>query len=92
LIKDDYMMNPENYSNAIAYAFEAVGGLGAASKACQRSNQALNKWRKAACLPRTDYTGETEYARLLAEAAKLKGNSFEASWLLKASSPYKASV
>lgn len=86
------MLNPSNFPNAIAFAFEAVGGIGAAAKACDRSYQALNKWRLAGCLPRTDYTGETRYALLLAAAAKQKGNPFEAAWLLDASAPQKAAA
>ena len=85
-------MDPEDFPNAIAFAFEAVGGIGAAAKVCDRSYQALNKWRLAACLPRTDYTGETQYAALLASAAKQKGNDFESAWLLSASSPQKAAA
>lgn len=83
------MLDPADFPNAIAFAFEAVGGIGAAAKICNRSYQALNKWRLAACLPRTDYTGETQYAQLLANAAKQKGNSFHARWLLDASAPQK---
>ncbi|MQU55808.1 MULTISPECIES: hypothetical protein [Pseudomonas] len=86
------MLNPADFPNAIAFAFEAVGGIGAAAKVCERSYQALNKWRLAACLPRTDYTGETRYAELLATAAQKNGHSFEAAWLLEASSPHKAAA
>ena len=86
------MLNPSDFPNAIAFAFEAVGGIGAAAKVCKRSYQALNKWRLAACLPRTDYTGETRYAELLATAAQKNGHSFEAAWLLEASSPHKAAA
>jgi hypothetical protein len=86
------MLDPSDFPNAIAFAFEAVGGIGAAAKVCNRSYQALNKWRLAACLPRTDYTGETQYAELLATAAKQKGNTFEATWLLGASAPQKAAA
>ena len=85
------MLDPEDFPNAIAFAFEAVGGIGAAAKICNRSCQALNKWRLAANLPRTDYTGETNYAVLLATAATHKGNSFEAAWLLNVSAPQKTS-
>jgi uncharacterized protein YmfQ (DUF2313 family) len=86
------MLNPKTFPSPIAFAFEAVGGIGAAAKICDRSYQALNKWRRSACLPRTDYTGETRYARLLAHAAALNGNPFEASWLLEASAPHKAAA
>jgi hypothetical protein len=84
------MLKPQNFPNAIAFAFEAVGGIGAAARVCGRSYQALNKWRLAASLPRTDYTGETEYAKLLAVAAREKGNPFDADWLLGKSAPQKA--
>ena len=86
------MLDPADFPSAIAYAFEAVGGIGAAAKVCNRSYQALNKWRQAACLPRTDYTGETKYAELLAEAAHQKGNVFQSTWLLSVSAPHKAAA
>lgn len=83
------MLQPTDFPNALAFAFEAVGGIGAAARACGRSYQALNKWRLAGCLPRTDYTGETNYAERLAIAAGKNGNPFEASWLLEVSAPHK---
>ncbi|NWE38605.1 hypothetical protein HX875_03920 [Pseudomonas yamanorum] len=86
------MLDPADFPNAIAFAFEAAGGIGAAAKVCERSYQALNKWRLAASLPRTDYTGETQYAALLANAAKQRGNAFDAAWLLTASAPQKAAA
>ena len=86
------MLDPADFPNAIAFAFEAVGGIGAASKVCERSYQALNKWRLSASLPRTDYTGETHYAKRLATAAELKGNAFDAAWLLDASAPQKTAA
>ncbi|MFS1287499.1 hypothetical protein ACLRDI_07245 [Pseudomonas piscis] len=81
------MLDPQSFPSAIAFAFEAVGGIGAAARICGRSCQALNKWRLAAALPRTDYTGETEYASLLARAAKQKGIFFDSAWLLDQSAP-----
>lgn len=86
------MLDPNRFPSAIAFAFAAVGGIGAAAKVCDRSYQALNKWRQAACLPRTDYTGETKYASLLAHAAGKNGHPFEATWLLEASAPHKAAA
>lgn len=85
-------MNPKDFSNNVAFAFEAAGGIGAAAKACGRSYQALNKWRLAKSLPRTDYTGETGYAKLLARAAAANGHPFEASWLLASSAPQKVAA
>jgi hypothetical protein len=86
------MIDPEKFPSALAFAFEAVGGIGAAAKVCQRSYQALNKWRQSGCLPRTDYTGETKYAILLSEAAAKNGNPFDPAWLLNASAPYRAAA
>lgn len=86
------MLDPQDFPNAIAFAFEAVGGIGMAAKVCGRSYQALNKWRLAASLPRTDYTGETTYAMLLAVAAQQKGNPFDAAWLLNKSAPHRAAA
>ncbi|WP_124372587.1 hypothetical protein [Pseudomonas chlororaphis] len=86
------MLDPADFPSAIAFAFEAVGGIGAAAKVCDRSYQALNKWRQSACLPRTDYTGETRYAELLAAAAKEKGNEFKSDWLLNSSAPHKVAA
>jgi len=83
------MRDISEFPNPIAYAFEAAGGIGAAAKACGVTYQALNKWRLASCLPRTDYTGETTYADQLADAAKSNGNAFEASWLRQACAPLK---
>ncbi|WP_460107483.1 hypothetical protein [Pseudomonas sp. H1_F01] len=90
LISEVAMLDPDNFSNPIAFAFEAVGGIGVAAKVCGRSYQALNKWRLAGRLPRTDYTGETQYAVLLADVAMREGNSFEATWLLEESVRQKA--
>lgn len=84
------MLDPEDFPNPIAFAFAAAGGIGASARACARSYQALNKWRRSACLPRTDYTGETRYAWLLSSAAAENGVPFEAVWLLEASTPQKA--
>lgn len=86
------MLDPKNFPNAIAFAFEAAGGIGAAAKACGRSYQALSKWRRASCMPRTDYTGETSYASLLAEAATQNSQPFDASWLLEASAPQRTAA
>ncbi|MBA1231488.1 hypothetical protein G7013_17715 [Pseudomonas viridiflava] len=86
------MLEPDDFPNAIAFAFEAVGGIGAAARVCSRSYQALNKWRLAGCLPRTDFTGETRYACLLSLAAAEHGNPFDADWLLEASAPQKSAA
>ncbi len=47
--------------NLITKAIEQVG-LGKLAAACGVTYQALRKWEKAGRLPRTDWTGETDYA------------------------------
>lgn len=83
------MLESQVNNNAIALAFEAVGGIGAAARLCGRTAQALNKWRQSAVLPRTEYTGETKYAFVLAAAAADNGKPFDAKWLLLAAAPRK---
>ena len=54
------------------------GKVPAAAKACGVSTRAVYKWTVSGRLPRTDYTGETEHAERLADAA---GGAFSAEWL-----------
>ena len=55
------------------------GKIPAAARVCGVSVRAVYKWIDAGRLPRTDYTGETHYARSLAAAA---GGAFSSEWLL----------
>lgn len=73
--------------NAISTAIGAVGGPVAAAKACGIRRQAIDKWLAKGVLPRTDYTGETSYADLLAKASD---GLFTAEWLLAEASPKKS--
>lgn len=50
-----------------------------AAKACNVSVRAVYKWLSAGRLPRTDYTGETAYAKKLADAT---GGKYSASQIL----------
>jgi hypothetical protein len=75
--------------NAISIAVEKVGGPVAAAKACGIRRQAVDKWLNKGSLPRTEYTGETDYARRLAEAS---GGQFSAAWLLAESAPKKTAA
>ena len=73
--------------SAISQAVKAVGGPVAAAKICGVRRQAVDKWIAKGSLPRTDYSGETSYALLLAESSS---NAFTATWLLAESHPKKA--
>lgn len=55
------------------------GKIPAAAKACGVSVRAVYKWIDAGRLPRTDYTGETEYAKQIAD---ISGGAFSSDWLL----------
>jgi hypothetical protein len=57
------------------------GKIPAAAKACGVSVRAVYKWIDRGMLPRTDYTGETNYAEQLADAAN---GAFSADWLKSA--------
>ena len=72
--------------NFIEFAIKAVGGGAKAAEICQVSDMAVSKWRKKGRLPRTEYTGETSYAKLLAEKSN---GQFTAEWLLENASPNK---
>ena len=56
--------------NSVKKAVIAVGGAAEAAKICNVSPRAVYKWLASGSLPRTDYTGETNYAELLATAAR----------------------
>lgn len=75
--------------SAISSAVKAVGGPAAAAKACGIKRQAIDKWLLKGVLPRTDYTGETDYAIRLAEAS---AGEFTAEWLLAEASPKKSAA
>lgn len=51
----------------ISHAIETVG-LCALAKACNVTPQAIYKWQAKGRLPRTDWTGETDYASRIEEA------------------------
>lgn len=49
-------------------AVQAIGSISAAARALGVSNNAVRKWLKAQRLPRTEATGETNYAAQIAAA------------------------
>lgn len=48
--------------DALEKAIDMIGGPRALGKHLGKSRQAVNKWRRLKRLPRTDWTGETNYA------------------------------
>lgn len=72
--------------DSIKDAIERVGGPIQAAKVCGVTRQAVDKWIHSGRLPRTDYTGETNYAELLAKASK---GAFTARQLKALASPQR---
>ena len=70
--------------NPIKYAFDAVGGRSKAALLLNRTYMAMSKMEKRGVLPRTEYTGETKYAEILANNSDGK---FTAQWLLEKAKP-----
>lgn len=56
-----------NNENLITQAID-ITGLQSLAEACGISYQAVKKWEKAGRLPRTDWTGETNYAEIIEKA------------------------
>lgn len=52
----------------LAEAIKEIG-VNTISSACGCSVRSIYKWMKKGCLPRTDFTGETNYAAKIAQAS-----------------------
>lgn len=74
--------------NPIKFALESVGGRTKAAKLLSRSYMAISKMEARGTLPRTEYTGETKYAEILAENSN---GAFTAGWLREAAKPKQPS-
>lgn len=70
--------------NPIEVAVQAVGGVTIASSLLNISYVATKKMVDRGMLPRTDYTGETNYAEILAKNSK---GAFTEAWLLEQANP-----
>lgn len=70
--------------NSLSDAVALVGGPSSAAEACGRSTRAIYKWLSKGALPRTEYSGETNYAKCLADRAEGK---FTADRLLEVANP-----
>ena len=63
-------------------SIDAAGGVPAVAMACGKTPRAVYKWLTAESLPRTEYTGETDYASRIAALARARGQEFDVDWLL----------
>lgn len=73
-------------------SIEDAGGVPAVALACGKTPRAVYKWLVADALPRTEYTGETQYAKTIAELAAKKGKPFDTDWLLTEAHPKKSAA
>ncbi|AQZ96571.1 hypothetical protein BVH74_18245 [Halopseudomonas phragmitis] len=75
--------------SALKEVVAKAGGVSAAAGICGVSPRAVYKWLAADALPRTEYTGETSYAAVLAKAA---GEPFSAEEILARGARRKAAA
>ncbi|CRM71209.1 hypothetical protein [Pseudomonas sp. 25 E 4] len=73
-------------------SIDDAGGVPVVALACGKTPRAIYKWLAADCLPRTEYTGETRYAEIIASLASANGKPFEPSWLLSEAHPKKTAA
>lgn len=71
-------------------AIDDAGGAAIAARVCEVSSRAIYKWLASGSLPRTEYTGETDYAARLSAAAAARGKPFEADELKNVAAPKRA--
>jgi hypothetical protein len=70
----------------LAKVVDACGGQVLAGAACGVTPSIIGRWIKQQHLPRTDYTGETDYAGALASAS---GGIYKRDWILQECNPVK---
>lgn len=68
----------------LARVVRAVGGQVKAGDACGVSAAIVGRWIRQKHLPRTEYTGETNYAKALADASQ---GRFTEDWILEECNP-----
>ncbi|PIB60717.1 hypothetical protein WLF14_18845 [Pseudomonas fluorescens] len=69
-----------------------AGGVPAVAQACGKTPRAIYKWLAADAMPRTEYTGETKYAKKICELATARGKPFDTAWLLSEAHPNKSAA
>ncbi len=78
--------------SSVKDAVRCAGGANASARACGVSVRAVYKWLAADSLPRTEYTGETDYVERLAAAAAANGSPFNAAELRESAAPRKSAA
>ncbi|RTR01967.1 hypothetical protein [Halomonas nitroreducens] len=70
--------------SALRFAIDKVGGVTECARVCNITPRGVYKWIHRDALPRTEFTGETRYAKAMAEASS---GAFTAEWLLANAGP-----
>lgn len=78
--------------NELKQAIESAGGVQLVASACGVTPRALYKWLTSGFLPRTEYTGETQYAETISALAKDRGAYVDAAALRASSTPKKTAA
>lgn len=86
------MKNPSSVGGPVAEAVTRAGGAIAVAKACKKTRQAVDKWVRSNQLPRTEYTGETNYADCIADLAKARGEEVDPSELRSSAAPGRSAA
>ncbi|WP_335970111.1 hypothetical protein [Acinetobacter bereziniae] len=73
--------------NPIKHAVDVLGGRTKVATLLNMSYQAVKKMEERGVLPRTEYTGETSYAKTLASNSN---GAFTDEWLLNNATPKKS--
>lgn len=68
------MNSPHPPKPTLAHAVQLVG-MRPLAKACGVTIQSIQKWLASGYLPRTDYTGETDYASVIAREVEAKAGT-----------------
>lgn len=86
------MKNPSSVGGPVADAVTRAGGAIAVAKACKKTRQAVDKWVRSNQLPRTEYTGETDYAERIADLARARGEEVNPSALRSSAAPGRSAA
>jgi DNA-binding transcriptional regulator YdaS (Cro superfamily) len=69
-MKDVDWDNLNDYQKHLQRAREIVGSYNKIADACELTPRAVNKWFMQGHPPRTEYTGETDYAQIISNLTK----------------------
>ncbi|GLU37147.1 YdaS family helix-turn-helix protein [Pseudomonas sp. NBRC 100443] len=78
--------------STLKQAIEDAGGAAAVATSCGVSVRAVYKWAASGVLPRTEYTGETNYADCIAGLSLARGKEINPSELRRSAAPRRSAA